>query len=105
MIDLKSTLLSNSVHFLQEWALDGGGIVCLPTVVASQALQAGRLKAVLGEWQLSCFWLSGVYARTQRGAFKLRLFIEALAAAYAGETPPWDVALIDSGIVPAALIE
>ena len=105
MIDLKSTLLSNSVHFLQDWALDGGGIVCLPTVVASQALQDGRLKVVLAEWQLSCFWLSGVYARTQRGAFKLRLFIEALAAAYAGDIPPWDVALVEAGIVPAALIE
>jgi DNA-binding transcriptional LysR family regulator len=105
MIDLKSTLLSNSVHFLQDWALDGGGIVCLPTLVASAALQSGRLKAVLSDWQLSCFWLSGVYARTQRGAFKLRLFIEALAASYASGTPPWDKPLIEAGLVPETLIE
>ena len=105
MIALKSTVLSNSVHFLQDWALDGAGIVCLPTVVASQALQDGRLRVVLGDWQLSCFWLSGVFARTQRGAFKLRLFIEALAAAYAGEVPPWDVGLIHAGLLPAALVE
>lgn len=105
MINLKSTLLSNSVHFLQDWALDGGGIVCLPTLVASASLQSGRLKAVLCDWQLSCFWLSGVYARTQRGAFKLRLFIEALAVAYAGDTPPWDRPLIEAGLLPEALIE
>jgi len=105
MINLKSTLLSNSVHFLQDWALDGGGIVCLPTLVASAALQSGHLQAVLCDWQLSCFWLSGVYARTQRGAFKLRLFIEALAAAYAGGTPPWDKPLIEAGLLPEALIE
>jgi DNA-binding transcriptional LysR family regulator len=105
MIDLKSALLSNSVHFLQDWALCGGGIVCLPTLVASQALQAGRLKAVLCDWQLTCLWLSAVYASTQRGAFKLRLFIEALAAAYAGGAPPWDKPLIDAGILPEALVE
>jgi hypothetical protein len=73
--------------------------------VASEALQAGRLKAVLCDWQLSCFWLSGVYTRTQRGAFKLRLFIEALAAAYAGGTPPWDQPLIEAGLLPEALVE
>ena len=105
MIDLKSTLLSNSVHFLQDWALDGGGIVCLPTLVASEALQSGRLKAVLCDWQLSCFWLSVVYARTHRGAFKLRLFIEALAAAYAVGAPPWDRPLIEAGLLPEGLIE
>jgi DNA-binding transcriptional LysR family regulator len=105
MIDLKSTLLSNSVHFLQDWALDGGGIVCLPTLVASEALQSGRLQAVLCDWQLSCFWLSIVYGRTHRGAFKLRLFIEALAASYAVGTPPWDRPLIESGLLPEGLLE
>jgi len=105
MIDLKSTLLSNSVHFLHDWALDGGGIVCLPTLVASQSLQSGHLKAVLCDWQLTCFWLTGVYAQTQRSSFKLRLFIEALAAAYTGGAPPWDKPLIAAGLVPELLIE
>jgi len=105
MIDLKSTLLSNSVHFLQDWALDGGGIVCLPTLVASEALQSGRLRAVLCDWQLTCFWLSAVYARTHRGAFKLRLFIEALAASYAVGMPPWDQPLIEAGLLPEGLLE
>lgn len=105
LINLKSALLSNSVHFLQDWALDGAGIVCLPTLVASKALQSGQLKAVLCDWQLSCFWLAAVYARTQRGALKLRLFIETLAAAYPANTPTWDVPLIEAGLLPENLIE
>jgi DNA-binding transcriptional LysR family regulator len=105
LIDLRSTLLSNSVHFLHDWAVDGAGIACLPTLVASEALQSGRLHAVLGDWQLSCFWLSAVYARTQRSAFKLRLFIESLAASYATGTPPWDKPLIESGLLPPSLVE
>jgi hypothetical protein len=60
---------------------------------------------VLSDWQLSCFWLSAVYARTQRGAFKLRLFIESLAAAYAASTPPWDLPLIEAGILPEHFVE
>ncbi len=105
MMELKSALLSNSVHFLRDWALAGGGVVCLPTLVASEALQEGRLKAVLGDWQLSALWLSVVYAATQRSAFKLRLFVEALAAAYAGGLPPWDRPLIASGLVRETLLE
>lgn len=97
---LKSALLSNSVHFLRDWVLDGAGIVCLPTLVASEAILSGRLQTVLPDWQLSTFWLSAVYAQTQRGAVKLRLFIEALAAAYAASVPPWDRPLIDAGLLP-----
>jgi DNA-binding transcriptional LysR family regulator len=96
---LKSSLLSNSVHFLRDWALDGAGIVCLPTLVASEAIQSGRLQVVLPDWQLSTFWLSAVYAQTQRGAVKLRLFIEALAEAYAATVPPWDRPLIEAGLL------
>jgi len=105
LIDLKSALLSNSVHFLRDWALEGGGIVCLPTLVASSSLQSGKLIAVLCDWQLSCFWLSAVYARTQRGAFKLRLFIEALASSYAASVPPWDQPLIEAGMIPESLVD
>jgi hypothetical protein len=46
-----------------------------------------------------------VYPRTQRGAFKLRLFIESLAASFAGGEPPWDKALIERGLIGPTLIE
>ena len=60
---------------------------------------------VLGEYQLSSFWLSAVYPRTQLGAFKPKLFIETLAHAFAGGEPPWDRELIASRLIPAGLIE
>jgi hypothetical protein len=65
----------------------------------------GQLKLILGDFQLSSFWLSAVYPRTQRGAFKLRLFIESLAASFAGGEPPWDKALIERGLIGPTLIE
>jgi len=102
---LQAALLTNSVHLLREYALEHAGIVCLPTFVASDWVCKGDLKIVLPDHLLSSFWLSAVYPRTQRGAFKPKLFIESLADAFAGGEPPWDRELIARGLIPAALIE
>ena len=92
-------------HLLREYGCEHAGIVCLPTLVASDAVCRKQLKVLLAEYQLSSFWLSAVYPRTQRGAFKLKLFIESLTASFAGGDPPWDKALIERGVIPHALIE
>jgi DNA-binding transcriptional LysR family regulator len=102
-LDLKPAMLSNSVHLLNDYACEGAGIVCVPTVVAARALLDGRLKLVLPEWQLSSFWLSAVFPRSHRGGAKLKLFIESLHAAFAGD-PPWDRQLIEAGLIgPSAV--
>jgi len=75
------------------------------TLVASNAICEGKLKVLLADFQLSSFWLSAVYPRTQRGAFKLKLFIETLAASFALGGPPWDRASIEPGCIPSELIE
>jgi DNA-binding transcriptional LysR family regulator len=59
-IYLSPALLTNSVHLLREYALEGAGIVCVPTIVASDALLAGDLRVVLLEHQLSTFMLSAI---------------------------------------------
>jgi hypothetical protein len=73
--------------------------------VASEGLQSGKLRRVLADWQLSAVWLSALYASTQRGALKLRLFIETLAAAYSRGAPPWDRRLIEAGVLAGELVE
>jgi DNA-binding transcriptional LysR family regulator len=103
-LDLKPTLLTNSVHLLREYALEHAGIVCLPTLVASDALLTGQLQLVLPEYALSSFWLSVFYPPTVRGALKLKLFLEGLTGSFSG-TPPWDAALIERGLIAGSLIE
>jgi DNA-binding transcriptional LysR family regulator len=100
---LSAALLTNSVHLLREYALEHAGIVCVPTLVAGDDIRDGRLALVLPEFQLSSFWLSAVYAGTSRNAFKLKLFIEHITAAF-GRVPPWDKALIERGTLPAELV-
>jgi DNA-binding transcriptional LysR family regulator len=105
MLELKAALRANSVHLLRDYACEHAGIVCIPTLVAADAVLAGDLKLLLlPRYQLSSFSLSIVFPHTHRGTFKLRLFIESLAANFAGE-PPWDQALIERGLIPTEIIE
>lgn len=96
LLDLKPSLRTNSVHMLRDYAVDGGGVVCIPTVVASEEIVAGRLKLLLCNYKLSNFWLSAVFPKTQRNMFKLRLFLDDLTGNFAGD-PPWDQALLGHG--------
>ncbi len=92
------------MHLLREYAMEHAGVVCVPTLVASDAVLSGELRLVLPEHPLSSFWLSVFYPATVRSALKLKLFLKALAASFSG-VPPWDRALIERGLLPEKLIE
>jgi DNA-binding transcriptional LysR family regulator len=104
LLDLDPVLLTNSVHLLREYALEHAGIVCVPTLVASDAVLCGSLKLVLPEHQLTSFWLSIFYPTTVRSSLKLKLFLETLNASFSG-IPPWDRALIERKLLTATIIE
>jgi DNA-binding transcriptional LysR family regulator len=99
-LELKPFLRTNSVHLLREYALADAGLVCIPTLVAADDILAGRLRPVLPGYRLSSFWLSAVYPSTHRNTFKLRLFLDSVARAFAGG-PGWDRTLAERGLVPA----
>lgn len=103
-LDLKPVLLTNSVHLLCEYALEDAGIVCVPTLVAAEAVLSKKLRIVLPEFQLSAFWLSIFYPSSQRNSLKLKLFLEMLTQSFTG-TPPWDESLIALGMLNARIIE
>jgi DNA-binding transcriptional LysR family regulator len=101
---LSAAMLTNSVHLLSEYALEKGGIVCLPTLVAADSILKGKLTVVMPEHLMSSFWLSAVYARTSRNTLKLRVFIEHIVKEFSRE-PPWDQALISRNLILGKLIE
>lgn len=92
ILDLKPALRTNSVHMLRDYAIDGGGVVCIPTIVAADAISAGQLEPLLGGYELSHFWFSAVFPKTQRNMYKLRLFLDHITQSFS-EVPPWDQAL------------
>jgi DNA-binding transcriptional LysR family regulator len=103
-LELKPVLLTNSVHLLREYALEHAGIVCVPTLVASEAVLAGSLRLVLPDHPLSSFWLSVFHPTTVRSSLKLKLFLEVLTKSFSG-VPPWDSALVERGLLPEQIIE
>jgi len=97
-IDLAPRMRTNSVHLLRDYAVSGAAVVCLPTLVASEDLLAGRLVPVLHDYSLSSFEFAAVYPATQRQALKVRVLVDYLAESLQGE-PPWDVPLMERGWV------
>jgi DNA-binding transcriptional LysR family regulator len=103
-LELKPVLLTNSVHLLREYALEHAGIVCVPTLVASEGVLSGELNLVLADYPLSAFWLSVFHPASVRSSLKLKLFLELLTASFSG-VPPWDQALIERGLLPEQVID
>jgi len=103
-LELKPVLLTNSVHLLREYALEHAGIVCVPTLVASDGVLSGELNLVLPDYPLSAFWLSVFHPASVRSSLKLKLFLELLTASFSG-VPPWDRALIERGLLPEQVID
>ncbi|WP_426396544.1 LysR family transcriptional regulator [Ralstonia sp. R-29] len=95
-LELPEQLRSNSVHLLRDYALTSAGIACLPTLVVSDDLLAGRLVPVLADYDLVPLHFSAVYPETQRQAVKVRALIDCLVSHHAGE-PAWDVPLLARG--------
>ncbi|MDH4557305.1 LysR family transcriptional regulator [Pseudomonas sp. BN417] len=97
-LNLTGQVRSNSVHLLRDYALTGTCVVCLPTLVASDDLLAGRLVPVLTDYSLTSFNFSAVYPATQRRALKVRSLIEFLVERISDE-PAWDRPLLERGWV------
>ncbi|MHC5351073.1 LysR family transcriptional regulator [Metapseudomonas furukawaii] len=95
-LNLAGQVRSNSVHLLRDYAITGTCVVCLPTLVASADLLAGRLVPVLTDYALTSFSFSAVYPATQRRALKVRTLIDFLVERIA-EEPTWDRPLLERG--------
>lgn len=91
-IELPARIRSNSVHLLHDFALTGGGITCLPTLVCGRDIVLRNLVPLLTEYALPPLELLAIYPTTQRGAVKVRLLVEFITKRFSGE-PEWDQAL------------
>jgi DNA-binding transcriptional LysR family regulator len=91
-IELPAHVRSNSVHLLRDFALSGGGITCLPTLVCGEDLMSGALVPLLSAYELPTLDLFAIYPTTHRRAMKVKLFINFITERFSGE-PEWDRSL------------
>lgn len=91
-VRVAGNLETNNGDVLREAALNGVGIALIPTFMIGDDLRAGRLQAVLTEfdgWQASVY---AVYPATRHVAPKVRAFVDYFAKRCNG-TPYWDKGL------------
>jgi DNA-binding transcriptional LysR family regulator len=72
------TLCANNAEVLRDAAIAGRGITLVPTFIATEALQAGRLATCLDTYQAPPLALYALYPPTRHLAAKVRLFIDFL---------------------------
>lgn len=85
----RGNLRSNSGAVLKVAALAGHGLACLPTYFVGDALQSGRLVAVLGDYIAAPLTLRALYPHNRHLSAKVRAFVDFLAVRF-GPEPPWD---------------
>lgn len=89
-IELPAKIRSNSVHLLHDFALSGGGITCLPTLVCGDDLLSGALTPLLSDYDLlPPLEMLAIYPTTHRRAVKVKLLVDFITQRFSG-VPPWD---------------
>jgi DNA-binding transcriptional LysR family regulator len=78
------TLCANNAEVLRDAAIAGRGIALVPTFIAADALQAGRLTTCLDNYQAPALVLHALYPPTRHLAVKVRLFIDFLVQRFEG---------------------
>ncbi|WP_211911578.1 substrate binding domain-containing protein [Tardiphaga alba] len=103
-IYLHAALLSNNIHLLRDYAIEDAGIVCLPTMVCSDAILAGRLQIILPAFRLSSFTMTAVYAKTSRNLPKLQRFLSFMSTSFP-KVPEWDAELVRQRLLPDGFLK
>lgn len=79
----------NNGDLLQQLALDGHGLVLLPTFLVGADLEAGRLVHLLGEYDAGELGIYAVYTNRKFMPAKVRTFLDFLLERF-GDNAYWD---------------
>jgi len=84
---------TNETAVLRRAVMCGAGIGMLPTYYVGDDLRAGRLVRLLPDHESDVLGIHAIYLSRQHQPLALRLLVDFLAARFAGERAPWDLAL------------
>ena len=84
---------TNETAVLRRAVLSGAGVGMLPTYYLGDDLRAGRLVRLLPDYEPDVLGIQAIYLSRQHQPLALRLLVDFLAARFAGDPAPWDLAL------------
>ncbi len=87
-IEINGSLSTNNGEVLMEAAIQGVGITMLPAFIVNDALEDGRLQAILTRYEPKPFGLYAVRPSRQFTPARVRLFTEYIAETIQGDSPP-----------------
>lgn len=83
---------TNETAVLRRAVLCGAGLGMLPTYYLGDDRRAGRLVHLLPDHEPDVLGIHAIYLSRQHQPLALRLLVDFLAARFAGEPAPWDLA-------------
>lgn len=92
-VRVKGRLRANNSDLLRTAAIDGAGVILMPSWLIGADINSGRLCRVLDAWEVTAGDADGgihaVYLPSRRGSKKVKAFIGFLAQRF-GSPPYWD---------------
>ncbi len=82
-VRVSGNLQSNNGEMAVTLAARGAGICCEPDFIAAAALRSGALKAILTQYAAPATAIHAVYPSRRHLSAKVRVFVDAMAAAFA----------------------
>lgn len=89
-VRVNGVLCSNNAEVLLDAAVNGLGVVLLPTFIAGRELQAGRLVSVLPAYHAQPIHLRMIYAPNRHLSTRIRLLVKFVQERF-GDRPYWDL--------------
>ncbi|MBN3834438.1 LysR family transcriptional regulator [Burkholderia sp. Ac-20344] len=89
VMDTRGRLRMDSAEALVAAAVDGAGIVNLPTYLLASDIREGRLRPILANFSVEGMPIRAIYPTRRHLTPKVRLFIDRLVETWQ-PLPPWD---------------
>jgi len=90
-LKVKGSMVSNNSEMLRQTAINGGGLLMMPTWLVGEDLKAGRLIEILPDWSVghgeTDTSIHAVYLPNRKGSKKVSAFIDHLIGHF--RSPPY----------------
>lgn len=89
---IRPYLKASTGEFLRDAAVEGNGIILVPTFIAYKEIESGKLIPLLEEYRTQQINAYAIYPQTRHLSQRVRTFVDYLVERFEG-TPYWDLCL------------
>ena len=89
---IRPYLKASTGEFLREAAVEGSGIILVPTFIVYKEIESGTLVPLLKDYQSPQINAYAIYPQTRHLSQRVRTFVDLLVKRFEG-TPYWDLCL------------